>query len=250
MMTDSRTRFAAAAEHYDQHRPSYPAELIDWIIATTGVRPPAPIADIGCGTGIATRLLAARGFDTVGVEPSEEMLAVAREAGGGARYVRGEAAATTLPDASVDLVTAAQCFHWFAIAPTLRELRRVLRPGGWCSAFWNLRAPVPFMDGYYDLIHRFSSEYEVLERQELAPDALRVAKGVASRREAQFANRQTLDHAGLLGRAYSSSCVTLGVKDKPAFERSLSQLFSEHEVGGTIELQYRTVALCWTIENP
>jgi SAM-dependent methyltransferase len=250
MMIDSRARFAASAEHYDQYRPSYPPELIDWIVATTGIRVPARVADIGCGTGIATRLLAARGFDTVGVEPSEEMLAVAREAGGRARYVRGEAAATTLPDGSVDLVTAAQCFHWFTITPTLLELRRVLRPGGWCCAFWNLRAPVPFMDGYYDLIRTHSSEFEVLERQELAPDALRVAKGVESRREAQFANRQTLDHAGLLGRAYSSSCVKLGVKDKAGFERALSELFSRHEVGGTIELQYRTVALCWTIGNP
>jgi SAM-dependent methyltransferase len=247
-MIDSRARFAASAEHYDQHRPSYPPDLIDWIVATTGLAPRGCVADVGCGTGIATRLFAARGFDTVGVDPSEEMLAVARESGG-ARYVRGEAAATTLPSGSVDLVIAAQCFHWFAVAPTLLELRRILRPGGWCSAFWNLRAPTPFMDGYYDLIRTYSSEYEILERQELAPDALKVAKGVESRHEAQFANRQSLDHAGLVGRAYSSSCVKHGVTDKAGFERGLSALFSRHESGGRIELQYRTVALCWTIGN-
>jgi SAM-dependent methyltransferase len=248
-MLDSRRRFAASAEHYDRHRPSYPPALIDWIVATTGRRPPARVVDVGCGTGIATRLFADRGFDAIGIDPSGEMLAVALGAGG-ARYVRAEAAATSLASGIVDLVIAAQCFHWFAIVPTLLELRRILRPDGWCSAFWNLKAATPFMQGYYDLIRHYSSEFEVLERQEAAPDHLRAAKGLDSCREAEFANGQTLDHQGLLGRAYSSSCVKLGVKDKDAFERGLSELFLEHETGGRVELQYRTVALCWKIGSP
>jgi SAM-dependent methyltransferase len=249
MMLDFRSRFAASAEHYDRHRPSYPAALVDWIIASTGRQPPARVADVGCGTGIATRLFADRGFEAIGIDPSEEMLAVARGAGG-ARYVRAEAAATSLASGTVDLVIAAQCFHWFAIVPTLLELRRILRPDGWCAAFWNLRGATPFMQGYYDLIRTHSSEFEVLERQEAAPAALRVAKGVESCLEAEFANRQSLDHAGLLGRAYSSSCVKHGVQDKAAFEDGLSELFFRHQTGGRVELRYRTVALCWKVGTP
>jgi SAM-dependent methyltransferase len=247
---DARARFAASAQHYDRHRPSYPPALLDWILDTTAKRPPARVADVGCGTGIATRLFAARGFDTVGIDPSEEMLAVAREAGGGPRYLRGEAAATSLPPGNVDLVVAAQCFHWFDTLPTLRELRRILRADGWCAAFWNLRAPTPVMNDYYELIRTHSTEYEILERQEAAPAALRAAIGADACEQIEIANAQTLDRDGLIGRAYSSSCVKHGVADKPAFEAALGTLFDRHQRKGAVEFAYRTVAVCWRRSAP
>jgi SAM-dependent methyltransferase len=243
-MPDVHTRYAASAEHYERYRPSYPVPLIDWVLGTTGVNPPARIADIGCGTGIATRMFAARGFDTIGIDPSEDMLHFARR-GGLARYLSGEATALPLEDQSIDLVVAAQCFHWFDLEPTLRELRRVLRPDGWSAAFWNLRGRTPLMEEYYALIRQYCSEYRTLERQEEAPAALRQARGVASCQEAEFTNAQTLDREGLVGRAYSSSCVTNGVDDKVGFEDALGALFDRHERDGRIWFHYRTVALCW-----
>ena len=246
-MLDSRTRFAASAEHYQQHRPSYPDALVDWVIDTTGQRPPARVVDVGCGTGIATRLFAARGYHMVGVDPNREMLAFA-QAKGGARYLCAEAASTALRARSVDLVLAAQCFHWFDTAPTLRELARVLQPDGWCAVFWNLRAQSPVMDDYDGLIRTFSSEYDVLVQQEAAPSALRAAAGVVACRETELPNAQTLDREGLFGRAYSSSCVTHGVTDRAGFERGLSALFERHQSGGRVELRYRTVCLCFQIQ--
>jgi SAM-dependent methyltransferase len=241
-VSPSRTRYAASASSYDRHRPSYPEALVDWLIA--GTPPPGRVADVGCGTGIATRLLAARGFDAVGIDPSEEMLGYARRAGG-ARYVCAYAAATALAPHSVDLVTAAQCFHWFDTGPTLAELARIVRPGGWCAAFWNLRAATAVMDEYDRLVRAFSAEYDVLVKQEAAPSALREALGRRELREATFANAQTLDREGLMGRAYSSSCVKNGVRDTAGFEHGLQALFDRHAIDGAIEFRYRTVALTW-----
>ena len=162
-MIDSRERFSAAADLYHRYRPSYPDALVDWIERTAGLLPPARVADVGCGTGISTRLIAARGFDVTGIDPNEAMLAHARAAGG-ARYRRGTATETGLGDRSVDLVTVAQAFHWFDVPAALAEFRRILAGPGWCAAFWNLRAAAPFMDDYDRLLRAQSSQYEVLRR--------------------------------------------------------------------------------------
>jgi SAM-dependent methyltransferase len=53
--------------------------------------------------------------------------------------LRGAAESIPLPDADVDVVTAAQAAHWFDPAPASAELRRVLRPGGAVTFVWNMR---------------------------------------------------------------------------------------------------------------
>ena len=248
-MIDPRERFAAAADAYHRCRPSYPPALLDWILATTGLQPGVAAADVGCGTGISTRLLAERGLDVVGIDPSEEMLDQARRAGG-ARYQRGEAAATGLPDARFDLVTAGQAFHWFDLRQALLEFSRILRPRGWCAAFWNVRHLAgAFMQDYDLLLRAHSTEYEVLAKPAATSEAIRSAPEVADLREAEFANEQRLDAPGLLGRAYSSSYVIHGVQDRAGFDAALARLFDRHQRDGTLEFRYRTVALAWRIRR-
>jgi SAM-dependent methyltransferase len=245
-MTDSRERFSQAAGLYERHRPSYPDALLDWIRDETGVEPPAPVADVGCGTGISTRLLAERGYDVVGVDPNEAMLEKARAAGG-ARYVRGEAAATGLPDATVDLVTVAQAFHWFDLASTFRELRRILRPEGWCAAFWNVRAASPFMDAYDALLRSYSREYGILLSHEQTLSALAAHPEARDIRRGSFPNGQEFDWEGLHGRAWSSSYVLHGVADKEGFDSALKALFEAHQVDGSVAYLYNAVGLCFRV---
>jgi SAM-dependent methyltransferase len=242
-MMDSRERFSAAADLYHRYRPTYPPALPDWIAEATGVRPPARIADVGCGTGISTRLFAERGFDVVGVDPNEAMLAHAR-GGGGARYQAGTATETGLPDACVDLVTAAQAFHWFDVPGALAEFARILARPGWCAAFWNLRHRSPFNDEYDALLRARSSEYDILLKPEATIAAIVKSKGIADVRQGEMPNRQLLDRDGLFGRAYSSSYVQHGIADQASFNRALGAIFDRHQSGGTVEFVYRTVAVC------
>jgi ubiquinone/menaquinone biosynthesis C-methylase UbiE len=246
---DARERFSGLASLYDRHRPSYPAELLDWIVASAGLRPGDPVADVGCGTGITTRLFAERGFEVVGVDPNHAMLAEARAIGPG-RYVSGEAVATGLPAVSQALVSVGQAFHWFDIPATLREFRRVLRPGGWCAVFWNVRGASPFLDAYDRLLREHSSEYSVLDKPAQTLAALRARPETRDLREAEFRYAQTFDRDGLFGRAYSSSYVVHGIADHPAFDRALGALFDEHAQQGRVEFAYRTLAVCFRLDEP
>lgn len=246
---DPRRRFRGAAEIYARYRPGYPAELVDGVLAEAGVRTGDRVADVGCGTGIFTRLLAARGLKVVGVDPARDMLARARAAGGGATYVGGEASATGLRGASVALVTVAQAFHWFDHDTALEEFRRILRPGGHVAAIWNLRGQGAFMDAYDGLLRRFSREYAVVESWDAALERLRRHPRVRAAREVRASHAQRFDFEGLHGRAWSSSYVRHGVSDPAGFDAALRRLFDSHAVGGEIEFPYRTEALVFRLDG-
>ena len=99
-------------------------------------------ADVGDGTGIWTRTLAARGLHTVvAVEPNDDMRGQGIETSRGACIVwhKGSAEATGLPDGSVDLVTMASSLHWADFDKACDEFHRILRPGGVFAALWNPR---------------------------------------------------------------------------------------------------------------
>jgi SAM-dependent methyltransferase len=98
--------------------------------------------DLGCGTGFATEVLVARYPDVVwqGVDVADAMLSLARAKPGLAKVRFCHASAESLPlaDASLDLVVANFSWHWFGEGAG-REVRRVLRPGGWLLATVPLR---------------------------------------------------------------------------------------------------------------
>jgi SAM-dependent methyltransferase len=248
---DPRERFSSLASLYAKFRPSYPPELFDWIVEEAGAEKGAPALDLGCGTGISTRLLAERGYEVVGVDPNEKMLDEARAQGGGPRYARGDSLATGLADRSVALATVAQAFHWFDIGPTLRELHRVLRPGSRAFAYWNVRAVnAGFMAEYDAALREWSREYHIIDKPLDTLAALRAATGVRDAQAGEFRFRQRFDFEGLIGRVYSSSYVVHGVEDHAAFKAALRKAFERHAQDGHVDFDYRTLALAFGLGFP
>ncbi|CAL9518711.1 class I SAM-dependent methyltransferase [Streptomyces sp. enrichment culture] len=139
--TDRAHSFNTAAAQYAANRPSYPPALLDTVEELTG-RPlhGTRVADIGAGTGIATALLEARGADVIAVEPGTGMAAEFRRALPDVPLIRGDGNHLPLTDASVDLLTYAQSWHWTDPARSIPEALRVLRPGGALALWWNTDA--------------------------------------------------------------------------------------------------------------
>src|SRR5579863_2151487 len=113
---DATQRFSSRVDDYVRFRPGYPHEIIELLKKECGLTPNSVVADIASGTGIFTRMLLGNGNRVWGVEPNDEM----RRAGDLflADYphftsTAGTAEATTLPDRSIDFMTAAQAAHWF-----------------------------------------------------------------------------------------------------------------------------------------
>lgn len=120
------------ADCYDANRPSYPAALIDELVAAR----PATALDVGCGTGIVSALLAARGVCVLGVEPDERMAALARAKGIEVEVSGFEAWASQ--GRQFELLTAGQSWHWVAPVEGAEKAAAVLAPGGRLALFWNL----------------------------------------------------------------------------------------------------------------
>lgn len=135
--------FGSAADAYEHGRPGYPADAVDWAVRgdVDGERPAPPlrVVDVGAGTGKFTRALVGAADEVVAVEPDAAMRARLSAVLPGVRALEGTGESIPLPDASADVVTFAQAWHWVDPATGAAEVARVLRPGGTLALVWNVR---------------------------------------------------------------------------------------------------------------
>lgn len=114
-------------ERYARGRPQVHTRVARAIAARCG--PIERALDLGCGTGLSSHALRRHARSVIGVDPARSMLACARAAPGVA-FALGRAEAIPLASGSVDLAAIGCAFHWCEREPLLREVARVLRPGG------------------------------------------------------------------------------------------------------------------------
>ena len=239
-------RFSSRADAYARYRPGYPQGAIDLLAASCGLSAAAAVADLGSGTGILTELLLARGAQVFAVEPNDAMRAAAEaRLGTQARFhsIAGSAESTTLPDASINLLVAAQAFHWFDVPAARREALRIVRPGAFGALLWNERpARVDaFLADYEALLLKHAAEYAAISASRADERGMREFFG-GTMQFCTFPNQQHLDFVGLKGRLMSSSYAPEeGHPEHEPMIAGLTEVFRRHARHGEVVLRYRTL---------
>ena len=233
-------RFSDRAEDYVKYRPSYPADAIDIILEGLGKNSQLVAADIGAGTGIASRLLAERGVNVIAIEPNAAMREAA-QAHPLIEFRDGIAEFTQLPDNSVDLVTCFQAFHWFNPESTLLEFHRILKPSARLAVVWNNRDREDALTTEYSRIVREASNNHPAESRMQSVEPLLVTPHFLNIREYNFTYRQQLDLTGLIGRAMSVSYLP---REGWAYEQlidNFQELYQRfRDENGFVYMVYRT----------
>lgn len=236
--------FGDKVADYQASRPDYPPALFEQLAQGLGAA--AAIGDLGAGTGLLTEGLLARGWRVWAIEPNEGMRAACdRRLGGrpGYRSAAGSAEAVPLPDASLDLLTAAQAFHWFQIEAARAEALRVLKPGGQVALIWNDRADTPLHRALNEIFarHGGARRYALLAAEDRGQlDRFFLS---APPQQWQWPHAHRLDVRGLLSLVFSRSYMPR--PDSPAGQAAASELLALFErlaeADGRVEVAYTTV---------
>jgi ubiquinone/menaquinone biosynthesis C-methylase UbiE len=244
-VTDPASRFSGRVEAYLRHRPGYPAELVQELLKITGLGPGAAVADIGSGTGLFTQRLLEQDLDVFAVEPNQPMRAAAEASLGDNPLftsVDARAEQTGLADGSLDLITAAQSFHWFNNRATRNEFARILKADARIALIWNRRdTQQPLQKAYDAVLQEMAPEYGEVSHMNLGMEQIAGFLELDEIEQLHFAHSQRLDFAGLLGRLKSSSyCPDEHSPHYIPLVTELLALFDHYAVDGHIDFDYDT----------
>jgi SAM-dependent methyltransferase len=241
---DSTVRFSERVEAYVAGRPRYPAAIVDHLAASGALPARGVVADIGVGTGLSAEPFLAAGHRVIGVEPNAPMRAAGAEFL--ARYPTyeardGTADATGLNAGSVDLVIAAQAFHWFDPGRFRAESLRILRPGRWAALIWNDRdlSGTRFLAGYEALLVEYGNDYLAIRYKHQGTGAIPIYFGGRAPVAAEFRHQRRMDWATLAALAGSASYLPAPGQPRHAgLMAALRALFDAEATDGSIEMRY------------
>ncbi len=240
-------RFNDRVSDYIKFRPDYPLVAVEWIKKMCNLPANSIIADIGSGTGIFTRHLVNGAHTFYGIEPNNQMRVAAEELLSGFQNftsMEGNSESTGLPDASIDLICAAQAFHWFKQEIAKVEFNRILKKPGYLALLWNDRKTdsSQFLKEYEELIIRNATDYKQVNHKQFSLEVVQAFCGDNVVIHHKFHNEQILDFKSLMGRLFSSSYIP----NKPAakveqIKTELKQLFDQYHQNGKVVIEHNTV---------
>jgi SAM-dependent methyltransferase len=243
---DPTGRFTGLAGVYAKSRPSYPDEAIDFIMNHCSLTAGDHLVDVGCGTGISSRLFAEKSIRVIGLEPNADMRREAEISGVTAgsippAYRDGTAENTGLPDKCTEAVLCAQSFHWFNAELALKEFHRILREHRWLILIWNEREEQdPFTAAYGAILRAWPETKSVELPRRKAGQAFLDSSLFENSERLEFGNLQVLTEEGLIGRAFSASYAPKEPAERKALTETLHNLFNQYQAQDQVVLKYTT----------
>lgn len=149
--------FTHKSDDYARFRPGYPVAAVDWLKSETAAE---TVLDIGAGTGIFTQLLLKRFSNVSAVEPNAEMREKFNTFLPDVPCYDATGEATGLPENSVDLITAAQAFHWLDEELFRHEAMRILKPSGKVAIVWNTTKKSDFTDSRNAVCQKYCPRFK------------------------------------------------------------------------------------------
>ncbi|MCB9418306.1 MAG: class I SAM-dependent methyltransferase [Ardenticatenaceae bacterium] len=237
-----KNRFTNRATYYARYRPTYPTAVLTHLQTHCNLTPDSIIADIGSGTGLLAQLFLEHGNTVYGVEPNRTM----REAGeaylvhyGRFCSINASAESTTLPDNSIDFITAGQAAHWFDLMPTKAEFERILRADGYIAFAWNEPNDTgsSFMREHREIVSKYQLPHPFAQGHPIGPDLILEGEAVVHK----FDNFKWMDYEALEGGALSSSSAPLaGHPNHELFLTELRRLFDKYAENGRVQFRFKT----------
>jgi len=256
-MTDNTHRFTGRAEDYDRYRQRYPTEeVLSRLRAWCGLKPDWVVADVGAGTGMLAEVFLENGNRVLGIEPNPDMREQMRTSverhldrlAPELEVIDATAEATTLPDASIDMVAAGRAFHWFDKERSLAEFRRILKPGGWVALIAvdrdrDSKEPAyrEQIDAYEHMMSTHGTDYARVRSGYRTYDRAETLFDGEFHRDALPGVRQ-LDWATFSGHAKSLSITPQpGHPNHAGFEQALVEYFLSFASDGVLTMP----TICW-----
>ncbi len=246
-MSDSTKNFSGRAQDYTAGRPTYAKTFIEFLYNEGGLTEESVIADVGSGTGKFAKQLLEKGSGVFCVEPNDDMRNTAiGELQHFMKFsaVNGTASDTKLPNASVDIVTTAQAFHWFDVEEFQKECKRILKSDGTVILIWNMRDMEAELNKesyaiYKTFCPRFKGFGGGIEK-----DDVRIKNFFVEKYERLvFENPLFYDKDTFIKRSMSGSySLKEGDERYEEYIAALGKLFDKYAVEGILTMPNQTVA--------
>ncbi len=241
--------FDNKAALYAANRPGYSTHVLKYLKEDLGFAPNALGADVGCGTGQLTKILAKYFNLLYAVEPNASMIRECQKQLCDCKnihYVYRRAENTGIDDNMLDYITVAQAFHLFYNVETLRELKRILKPDGCFIIIYNMKNHLSklFLKNE-EVISKYCPLYRRdFHAMEFEYDSFRNCFTEDSYQYRYFPNDNTeyLDCNTFINRTLSASYAIQ--KENPVFldfVKELTAVFGDFSVNHKIKMELSTV---------
>ncbi|MDQ1454022.1 MAG: hypothetical protein QOK38_3888 [Acidobacteriaceae bacterium] len=233
-------RFSGRVQAYVAYRPRFPRGIVTFLREHGALTERAVVADVGAGTGMLAEIFLEAGHRVIAVEPNDEMLEVCRVLAAhepALEVVQGSAEATTLPDASLDLIAVGRAMHWFDWPRAHREFQRILRPDGWVLVATNGHrdSGAAVSNRLSEILRTWRTDSAEADTRRDFNDRLREFLDTSNWQRTTLHHSMTIDFATLMGYAESLSAIPRpGERGYDGMVAELRAVFEEYQWEGLL----------------